>query len=114
MAARRSSVDVLLGPILATLRTGNALAREALVRSFDGSFFRGRTYARQPSGMLDVGNDREFGFLVEPPIDALDRAFANLLTAESSPEVRRRSIQLASFFQVPAAVLQWCPSRRPS
>ena len=61
--------DVLLGPILAALESGNALQREALVRSFDGSFFKGRTYARQPFGMLDVGNDREFGFLTEPPRD---------------------------------------------
>src|ERR1700722_5848181 len=45
---------VLLGPILAALGSGNALQREALVRSFDGSFFKGRTYARQPTGMLDV------------------------------------------------------------
>lgn len=94
--------EVLLGPILAALGSGNALQREALVRSFDGSFFRGRTYARQPSGMLDVGNDREFGFLSEPPSDLLDRTFASLLTSDDPPEVRRGSIRLASFFEVPA------------
>ena len=94
--------DVLLGPILDALETGNALQREALVRSFDGSFFQGRTYARQPSGMLDVGNDREFGFLESPPPDRLDRAFAALLASDATPEVRRRSIQLARFFDLPA------------
>jgi HEAT repeat protein len=94
--------DVLLGPILAALESGNVLQREALVRSFDGSFFKGRTYARQPSGMLDVGNDREFGFLFEPPLEVLDRTFAALLSSDLNPEVRRRAIQLASFFQVPA------------
>ena len=94
--------DILLGPILASLESGNALQREALVRSFDGTFFKGRTYARQPSGMLDVGNDREFGFLDEPSPELLDRAFAALLASDANPEVRRRSIQLASFFQVPS------------
>ena len=93
--------DILLGPILAALESGNALQREALVRSFDGSFFKGRTFARQPTGMLDVGNDREFGFLHEPPADLLDRTFAALLASESSPETRRRAIQLAGFFLVP-------------
>jgi len=93
--------DVLLGPILAALEGGNALQREALVRSFDGSFFRGRGYARRPTGMIDVGNDREFGFLHDPPADLLDRTFAALLAADASPEVRRRSIRLASFFLVP-------------
>ena len=93
--------DILLEPILAALESGNALRREALLRSFDGSFFKGRTFARQPTGMIDVGNDREFGFLAELPVDRLDRTFAALLTSESTLEVRRRAIQLASFFQVP-------------
>ncbi len=93
--------DILLGPVLAALESGNALQREALVRSFDGSFFPGRFYARQPTGMLDVGNDREFGFLYEPPAAVLDRTFAALLASDSTPEVRRRAIQLARFFLVP-------------
>ncbi len=71
--------DVLLGPILAALASGNSLQREALVASFDGSFFAGRRFARRPTGMIDVGNDREFGFLYEPPADLLDRTFAALL-----------------------------------
>ena len=94
--------DILLGPILAALETGNPPQREAIVYSFDGSFFRGRGYAREPTGMLDVGNDREFGFLADPPADLLARAFAPLLSAEASPETRRRSIQLAEFFRVPS------------
>ncbi len=94
--------DVLLGPILAALAAGNALQREALVRSFDGSFFRGRTYARQPTGMLDVGNDREFGFLEDPPLDRLEPAFEALLSADMPSEIRRRSIQLAAFFRLPS------------
>jgi cellulose synthase operon protein C len=105
--------DILLGPILAALESGNALQREALVRSFDGSFFKGRVYARQPSGMLDVGNDREFGFLVDPPSEAIDRAFAALLSADLTPEVRRRSIQLASFFDVPARKADGPPHAAP-
>ena len=92
--------DVLLGPILAALATGNARQREALVESFDGSFFRGRTFARQPTGMLDVGNDREFGFLYNPPSDVLDRTFAALLGSDLAPEGRRGAIRLASFFLV--------------
>ena len=93
--------DVLLGPILAALESGNGLQREALVRSFDGSFFRGRGFARRPTGMIDVGNDREFGFLHDPPTDVLDRTFAALLAPDAPPEVRRRSIRLAGFFLVP-------------
>ena len=93
--------EILLGPALAALGSGNALQREALLRSFDGSFFKGRTFARRPTGMIDVGNDREFGFLYEPPGDVLDRTFAALLASESGPESRRRSIRLASFFLVP-------------
>ncbi len=92
--------DVLLGPILAALASGNALQREALVASFDGSFFRGRSFARQPTGMLDVGNDREFSFLHDPPADLLDRTFASLLGSDLRPEARRGAIRLASFFLV--------------
>ena len=93
--------EILVGPILSALESGNALQREALVRSFDGSFFKGRVYARQPTGMIDVGNDREFGFLFEPAEPVLDRAFAALLTSDATPELRRRTIQLARFFLVP-------------
>ncbi len=93
--------DVLLGPILAALETGNARQREGLVRSFDGSFFAGRFYARRPTGMIDVGNDREFGFLYEPPADLLDRVFTALLSrSDSSPSTRLGAIRLASFFNV--------------
>jgi cellulose synthase operon protein C len=102
LAARRAvERGVLLTPLLNALATGNDLQREAIVRSFDGSFFKGRFYARRPDNMLDVGNDREFGFLYEPPADLLDRAFASLFATDARPEVRRQALQLASFFDVP-------------
>ncbi len=93
--------QVLLTPVLSALESGNARQREAILRSFDGTFFKGRFYARRPTNMLDVGNDREFGFLYEPPTDVLDRTFEAVFQAEASPEVRRQSILLASFFLVP-------------
>ena len=92
---------VLLTPVLGALESGNHLQREAVVRAFDGSFFKGRYYARRPTGMIDVGNDREFGFLYEPPADVLDRTFAAVFARESRPEVRRQSLALAAFFGVP-------------
>ena len=92
--------DVLLGPILGALEAGNPLQKEAIVRSFDGSFFRGRFYSRRPTGMIDVGNDREFGFLVEPESGLVDRVFAALLAdPDLSVETRAGAIRLASFFQ---------------
>jgi hypothetical protein len=94
--------DVLLTPVLAALERGNSLQREAVLRAFDGSFFKGRFYARQPENMLDVGNDREFGFLYEPPLEMLERSFAALLTAELRPFPRKQAIELSSFFKVPA------------
>src|SRR5262249_28370132 len=62
-AGRAFERGVLLLPILSALESGHALQREAIVGSFDGSFFKGRFYARRPTNMIDVGNDREFGFL---------------------------------------------------
>ena len=73
----------------------------AVLEAFDGSFFKGRFYARQPEDMIDVGNDREFGFLYEPPLDVLERTFTALLAANLPPEPRRQAIQLCSFFKVP-------------
>ncbi|MBX6312953.1 MAG: HEAT repeat domain-containing protein, partial [Isosphaeraceae bacterium] len=100
-ARREVERGVLLTPLLSALASANDLQREAILRSFDGSFFKGRFYARRPTGMLDVGNDREFGFLYEPPTDLLDRAFAAVFAAETRPEVRRQALLLASFFNVP-------------
>jgi HEAT repeat protein len=94
--------DVLLGPLFAALETGNPLQREGILASFDGSLLKGRSFARRPTGMLDVGNDREFGFLYEPPTDLLDRTFAAVFAAESTPEARARAIRLSRFFQVPS------------
>ena len=52
--------------------------------------------------MIDVGNDREFGFLHEPKLEELEAAFAPLLMAELPSESRRQAIQLASFFRLPS------------
>ena len=95
--------EALLGPILETFATGNDRQREALARAFDGTFLEGRGYARRPGGAIDVGNDREFGFLHEPSPDLLDRAFVALSgpDAPADPETRTRLIRLALFFRVP-------------
>ena len=100
-ARRAVERDVLLGPVLAALEHGNDLERMAVLEAFDGSFFKGRAYARQPEGMIDVGNDREFGFLYQPELSALETAFSRLLTADLPPKSRRQAIQLAAFFKVP-------------
>jgi len=98
---RRVEREILLGPILAALRGGDERLRSGLLAAFDGSFLRGRTYARQPEGAVDVGNDREFGFLDEPPLDELEATFAALLAAPPGGPARRQAYQLASFFKVP-------------
>ena len=100
-ARRAVERDVLLNPVLAALERGNLLQRSAVLKAFDGSFLKGRFYARQPENMIDVGNDREFGFLYEPPLDVLERTFTALLAANFPPEPRRQAIQLCSFFKVP-------------
>ena len=74
-ARRTFERDVLLTPVLAALERGNDLQREAVLAAFDGSFFKGRSFARQPEAMIDVGNDREFGFLYQPDLSALETAF---------------------------------------
>ncbi len=93
--------DVLLAPVLTALRAGNELQRAGVLKAFDGSFFKGRAYARQPEGMIDVGNDREFGFLSKPSLDELEAALVPLLQADLPTEPRRQAIQLASFFKLP-------------
>ncbi len=69
--------DVLLGPILAALESGNALQREALLRSFDGSFFKGRAFARQ----ADRDDRRRERPRVRVPLRTSDR--------RSRPDIRR-------------------------
>jgi HEAT repeat protein len=103
LAARREfERSVLLTPLFGALQSGGDRQREAVLRSFDGSFFQGRSYARRPTNMIDVGNDREFEFLDEPPTDVLDRTFAAVFEGEGmGPEARRRAIELARFFAVP-------------
>jgi hypothetical protein len=100
-ARRRLERDVLLGPVLDALEHGNLHQRLAVLQAFDGSFLRGRSYARQPEAMLDIGNDREFGFLYEPPLEELEKVFAALLAAELPEEARSQAISLCHFFKVP-------------
>jgi hypothetical protein len=102
LAARKHvEQSVLLEPVLEALYSGNALQREALLASFDGSFFRGRFYARNPRNMIDVGNDREFSFYYQPPQQVLDRLFESLLYDESlSDKSLEQAARLASFFYV--------------
>jgi len=90
----------ILGPILTALRDGDDLQRAGVLRAFDGSFLRGRTYARRPDGAVDVGNDREFGFLHDPPLAETEPAFLALMAADLAGPERRMAIQLADFFQV--------------
>ncbi len=102
MAARRAfERDVLVTPVLAALENGNDLQRVAVLGAFDGSFFKGRSFARQPEGMIDVGNDREFGFLYQPGLSALEATFSRLLTADLPARARQQAIQLAGFFKLP-------------
>jgi hypothetical protein len=51
--------------------------------------------------MIDVGNDREFGFLYQPELSAPEATFARLLTADLPATARRQTLQLASFFTLP-------------
>jgi HEAT repeat protein len=93
--------DVLLSPVLTALKQGNDQKRTGVLAGFDGSFFKGRFYARQPEAMIDVGNDREFGFLFEPPLETIEATFAPLLAAQLDPVPRRQALQLARFFRLP-------------
>ena len=52
-----------------------APARRACSRRSTGRSSRDAVYARQPEGMIDVGNDREFGFLWTPPSQDLEAVF---------------------------------------
>jgi cellulose synthase operon protein C len=85
-ARRAFERDVLLTPVLAALERGSSPQRAGVLAAFDGSFFQGRYYARQPEAMIDVGNDREFGFLYEPGIEQLEVSLGPLLSAALPPE----------------------------
>ena len=88
-------------------RPGGAERRErpasaqASSRRSTGRSSRGAVYARQPEGMIDVGNDREFGFLSRPAANELEAAFLPLLRSDLPAESRRQCIQLAAFFRLP-------------
>ena len=78
-----------------------APARRRCSRRSTARSSRAASYARQPEAMIDVGNDREFGFLYEPPLDVLERTFTALFAADLPAEARRQALQLCSFFKVP-------------
>ncbi len=94
--------DVLLAPVFAGLARGSAFQRRALLAAFDGSPWRQRSYARYPYTAADIGNDREFLFLYQPPQSELDALFAHLFRVEDQPAARRQALQLGQFFQVPS------------
>ena len=94
--------DVLLTPVLAALERGNDLQRAAVLEAFDGSFFKGRSYARQPEGMIDVGNDREFGFLYQPELEVLEADLRPALDGRPArASARRQASSSPSFFRLP-------------
>ncbi len=100
-ARRTFERDALLTPVFTALREGDDSRRIGVLRGFDGSFFKGRTYARLARGQIDVGNDREFGFLYRPPLVEREATFRPLLNAELPPTARRQAVQLAAFFNLP-------------
>ena len=96
--------DVLLDARPGRARNrGASLQRVAILDAFDGSVLQGaQSYARQPEAMIDVGNDREFGFLHQMPTEThRTHVFAALLT-------RRR------ICRPPAGHEGDCPSRASS
>jgi hypothetical protein len=95
--------DILLGPVLRALGSGNALQREALLASFDGSFFKGRYYAQIPRAMIDVGNDREFSFRYMPEQPLLAATLGQHIVAGLPASQLQQAIQLATFFEMPGA-----------
>ncbi|HEU5117563.1 MAG TPA: HEAT repeat domain-containing protein, partial [Isosphaeraceae bacterium] len=100
-ARENTEQQVLLGPILSALGSAEDRQRAAILASFDGSFFEGRTYARQPTNQIDVGNDREFGFLSEPPQRLLEDTFSSVFQRETRPIPLTQALTLAEFFRVP-------------
>ncbi len=101
LAARRKfEKEVLFAPVMAALREGNDLQVAAVLEAFDGSFFKGRFYARQPEAMIDVGNDREFGFLYHPERQELEAVFTRLFSMRLPPRARVQTLKLAAFFEV--------------
>jgi len=94
--------DVLLGPVFAGLARGSVFQRRALLAAFDGSPWRQRSYARYPYTAADIGNDREFLFLYQPPQSEMDALFTHLFRVEDQPAARRQALQLGQFFQVPS------------
>ncbi len=99
-ARREFERTVLFAPVLEALRAGNERQVCAVLDAFDGSFFKGRFYARQPEAMIDVGNDREFGFLFEPDRQVLESVFSRLFEMPLPPRSRALALKLSAFFKV--------------
>lgn len=89
--------DILVSPLLAALKDGDALTRSGVLAAFDGSFLKGRTFARRPTGMIDIGNDREFSLLYQTDPDRVAVALKPILATTSSPLDRDRALKLARF-----------------
>lgn len=94
----QAMLDILFG----ALQAGTSKQRELVLYSFDGTFLDGRTFARRPPNMLDIGNDREFGFLYTPSRPKLERTFSPVLSDPMlAPDVKCMAIELAMFFGLP-------------
>ncbi len=92
--------DILVNPLLDALKQGDAPKRSGVLAAFDGSFLKGRSYARRPAGMIDIGNDREFGLLYEPEPAAAEAALLPIIAASTNPLDHARAVKLARFFEV--------------
>ncbi len=92
-ARREFERTVLFAPVVAALQSGNERQVCAVLDAFDGSFFKGRFYARQPEAMIDVGNDREFGFLYHPDPRVLQSVLGRLFGMSLPPRSRAAGVQ---------------------
>ena len=108
-ARRAFERDVLFSPLVAALREGNELQNAGMLDAFDGSFFKGRFFARQPEAMIDVGNDREFGFLFEPELGC-SKPFSFHWSSAVAEPVEKAKSQACRVLQGSRAVAKPRPS----
>ncbi len=101
LAREEFEKEILLLPILASLTKASPEHRRLILQAFDGSFLRGRGYAKQPPNALDICNDREFGFLYQPTLDFLEEAFESVFDS-TDRDCFVRGIELARFFELPS------------
>ncbi len=105
--------ETLVNPLLSALKDGNSLVCSGVLAAFDGSFLKGRTYARQPTGMIDIGNDREFSLLYQPDPDRVAAALKPVLETARSPLDRERALKLAAFLGASLDVVAAAPMAKP-